>query len=314
MTRFSVVIPTYNRAHIIGQALDSVLAQSCQDFEVLVVDDGSTDNTRKILEPYSDRIRYFKQSNSGPAAARNRGITESQGEYIAFLDSDDRWYPDKLTQMDRAIGAHPDAGLFYSDFQSVDEQRNYLRIERCKHIVGDGYLQLLLYDFVGTSTVVVKRECFDACGLFYEQLFGPEDWDMWIRITREFSIIHVPAVLVEHTWQSRGSVLADPRALGAPRVVIERALEADPHISHCQRVQMEARLSYGEGVTYLRHGETRRALTCFSKSIRLAPLFFKSYVYWVLLKTATVDRLPDKVKLRLRILQNCSTRFQEVIE
>lgn len=302
MIKFSIIIPTYNRAHVIRAALDSVLSQSCQDFEILVIDDGSTDNTHEILGPYSDRLRYFKQPNSGPAAARNRGISESRGEYIAFLDSDDRWYPDKLAQVNQAIDVHPDVGLFYSDFRAVDNQRNHLRLERCKHIVGDGYLQLLLGDFIGTSTVIVKRECFDACGLFCKELIHIEDWDMWIRIAREFSIVHVPAVLVEHTWQSRGSMLANPKALGFPRVVIEQALKADPHISRRQRAQIEGRLCYGEGVAYLRHGEKQKALACFSENIRRVPLFFKNYVYWGIIKAGIVDLLPASVKLRLRIL------------
>ena len=301
MTRFSVIIPTYNRAHIIGEALDSVLAQSCQDFEILVVDDGSTDSTPEVLKPYSEQIRYFKQPNSGPAAARNQGITESRGEYIAFLDSDDHWYPDKLAQIDRAIGAHPGAGLFYSDLRVVDEQLDYKRELHSRHIVGDGYLQLLLGGFFGTSTVVVKRECFGVCGLFCEELFGTEDWDMWIRIARQFPIVHVPAVLVGYTFQSSGSVFASPRALGAERVVIERAIEADPHLSHRQRSQIEARLCYREGVAYLQHGKKAAAASCFSKTIRLAPLFFRTYIYWVLLKTGTVDLWPRTIKLRLGI-------------
>jgi glycosyltransferase involved in cell wall biosynthesis len=302
VTKFSVIIPTYNRAHVIDEALDSVLAQSYQDFEILVIDDGSADNTREVLCPYFDRIRYFKQANSGPAAARNRGITESQGEYVAFLDSDDRWYPDKLAQIDKVIDAHPDAGLFYSDYQLVDEQHSHLWIARSKHIMGDGYHQLLLGNFIGTSTVVVKRECFDVCGLFYRDLFSTQDWDMWIRIAREFSIVHVPAVLVEYTWQSRGAVTASPKALGNTSAVIERSLEADPHINRRQRIQIKARQHHRDGVTYLRHREKERALSYFSKSIQVAPLFYKSYVYWILLKTGAVDLLPRKIKLRLRIL------------
>jgi len=303
MPKFSIIIPTYNRAHIIGEALDSVLAQSCKDFEIIVVDDGSTDNTPEVLQPYLDRIRYLKKLNSGPAAARNRGITESHGEYIAFLDSDDRWYPNKLAQIERAIGAHPEAGLFYSDFRLVDEQRSYKREIHSRHIVGNGYHQLLLGGFFGTSTVVVKRECFDLCGLFYKDLYGPEDLDMWIRIAKQFPIVHLPIVLVEYSFQSSGSVFANSRLLDDQRVVIKRALEADPHLSHSQHMQIEARLSYREGVTYLQHGNNVIAKKCFSKSIKLAPFFFRSYVYWVLLITRVVDQLPRTIKLRLGILR-----------
>jgi glycosyltransferase involved in cell wall biosynthesis len=301
-TKFSIIIPTYNRSNVIGEALDSVSAQTFQNYEVIVVDDGSTDDTCEALKPYADRIRYFKQLNKGPAAARNRGVVESRGEYIAFLDSDDLWYFDKLAQVAEAVQDHPEAGLFYSDFRLVNKLHNHSRIQRCKHIVGNAYYQLLLFNFIGTSTVVVKRGCFDICGLFCEALFGPEDWDLWIRIARKFPIVHIPATLVEHVQQSCGSVSASPEALEASRRVIERALAANPRLGRRQRAQIEARLCYKEGVRYLQRGKREESLAHFSDAIRSNPLFLRSYFYWGLVKIDIVDYLPDQVKLRLRIL------------
>jgi glycosyltransferase involved in cell wall biosynthesis len=301
MTRFSVIIPTYNRAHIIGETLDSILCQSFRDFEIFVIDDGSTDDTSKVLERYSGRIRYLWQPNSGPIVARNRGIAESTGEYIAFLDSDDRWYPGKLEQINKAIRVHPKAGLFYSDFRMVDKQHKHLRTIHCRHIVGNGYFQLLLGDFIGMLTAVVRRECFDACGPLCEELCSTDDWDMWVRIARKFSIVHVPAVLAEYTWHSSGSVSSDSATMDK-RKVIDRALEADPNLSRSQHREIEARLSQLEGVRYIQQGNKEMALSCFSKSMRLSPFRFQSFVYWMLLKTGSIDWLPGNVKCRLWIM------------
>src|SRR3989304_595361 len=119
MPRVSVIIPTYNTAHYIAPAVESVLGQTYQDTEIIVVDDGSTDNTRTVLTPYMDRIQYIVQDNKGRSEARNRGIHQSQGEFIAFLDADDLWLPDKLSQQVAALDEHEQAVLAYGLAQTV---------------------------------------------------------------------------------------------------------------------------------------------------------------------------------------------------
>lgn len=304
MIKYSVVIPTYNRAEIIGKAIESVLAQTIQNYEIIVVDDGSTDNTCEVLNSLGVDIRYFRQTNQGPSEARNRGIIESRGQYVAFLDSDDLWYSNKLAKISEVIKEHPEAGLFYSDFSLTDKQGNKLRTERCKHIVGDGYHQLLLTNFIGTSTVVVKHECFDICGLFYEKLLARQDWDLWIRIAREFPIVHIPLNLVEHMKGSRGAVSANSTVMKSSRLVIERAVKADPRLSHSLLKKIEARLCYSEGVNYLQHEMKEKSLEKFKNTISLDPRFLKSYIYWGLVKADIIEYLPYSIKLYLRIFND----------
>lgn len=301
MTKYSVIMPTYNRARFIVRAIESVLSQTCQDFEIIVVDDGSTDDTEAVLRPYVDRIRYVRQSNQGSAAARNRGIRESHGQYIAFLDSDDWWYPDKLARMGDMIAAHAQAGLFYSDFRLVTPEGRFLRVQKCRHVVGEGYLPILLQVFILTSTVVCKRECFDVCGLFHEPLRRVQDWDMWIRIARRFPIVHVPLVLSEYTWEPFRDARASAEAVAAFKVVVDRALQADPALNPKDRRRILARLAYMQGVEHLRYGRKPEAFRCLRAGIVLDPLFCRGIVHLVVGATGLSAYLPRWMRVRLRI-------------
>jgi glycosyltransferase involved in cell wall biosynthesis len=301
MTRFSVIIPVYNRACVVARAVESVLSQTCQDFEIVVVNDGSTDDTEGVLQPYRDRIHYIRQSNRGSAAARNHGIQECRGQYIAFLDSDDRWYPEKLARIQEAILAHSDAGLLYSDYRSVTPKGRLVRVERCRHVVGNAYGGLLLHCFVLTSTVVCKRECFDTVGFFHEPLRRVQDWDMWIRIARKYSFVHVPALLTEYTWEPLNPARASRATIADRQSVIDRALRADPALGPKARRQVLARLAYGQGVEHLRYGRRRESLRCFWDCFVNAPLFGRSLIYLVIGLTGLARVLPYRIRARLRI-------------
>jgi glycosyltransferase involved in cell wall biosynthesis len=205
----SVVIPTYNRGQYIGEAIESVLAQTRPADEIIVVDDGSTDNTEHVLSKYSRYItKYIKQPNSGPAAARNRGVREASGEFIAFLDSDDIWVQNK-TEMEMewfAKNKHLDLVFCHiSNFQENDEKeileiRNP-RIE--KYLVDNAsdlkeiFNCLIGEKVIGTSSgVIVRRSCFDRVGPFDESLRIAEDLDWWLRAARTCRFGFVNAVLV----------------------------------------------------------------------------------------------------------------------
>lgn len=184
----SVIIPTYNRAHLIVEALESVFAQTYADFEVIVVDDGSTDDTEEILAPYRDRIRYIKQENAGVSAARNHGIFEAKGEYIAFLDSDDIWFPEKLEKQMRFFENHPNCSFLCSDFLrgtslSDNPQPQHSRFRSTSILrfedFGEG-------NYVTTPSVLAKKAVFYKAGLFDSSIRVSEDYDLWIRIAHDF--------------------------------------------------------------------------------------------------------------------------------
>jgi glycosyltransferase involved in cell wall biosynthesis len=301
MVQYSVVMPTYNRAGLVARAVDSVLAQTCRDFEVIVVDDGSTDDTEVVVRPYRDRIRYLRQSNRGSASARNLGILECRGRYVAFLDSDDLWHPEKLARTEEAIEAHPDAGLFYSDYRSRAADGRPVRVERCRPVVGNAYSEILLHYFALTSTVVCKRECFDVCGLFHEPLRRAQDWDMWIRIARRFSFVHIPAVLTEYTWEPFNGERASRSTIDDLQSVVDRALQADRDLGPGTRRRILGRLAYTQGVEHLRYGRRQEARACFRESFRSEPWFGRSILYWAVAAMGLAARLPERMRVRLRI-------------
>lgn len=196
MPKVSVIIPTYNRSQYLRNSIDSVLNQSYQDFELIVVDDGSTDDSKEVLSKFNGRIRYFYQENMGVSAARNKGIREAKGEYIAFLDSDDTWAPEKLEKQMLLFKNKPEVSLQYSFARYKDNDLNYDDI-RPRHVSKN--LQDFLYGdtVLPTPTVILRKYCLDKVGLFDEDLYGIEDYDLWLRIVREFNIDFISEVLAD---------------------------------------------------------------------------------------------------------------------
>jgi hypothetical protein len=198
MPAVSVIIPTYNTAHLISDAIDSVLAQTYRDLEIIVVDDGSTDNTAEVLADYQDRISYIYQENQERSAARNNGIGRAQGEYVAFLDADDYWAPDKLTKQIALLAQRPDLGLVYSQAQTFYGDRKWPRIlgtDFSKIEELNVFEGLLLGKSIPTLTVVVRTECLQTVGLFDERIIIGEDWDLWLRITLKYAVGYIPQIL-----------------------------------------------------------------------------------------------------------------------
>lgn len=184
---FSVVIPTYNRAKYIGRAIRSVLAQTCDDYEIIVVDDGSTDSTRRIVRSFGSQVRYIRQRNRGPSEARNAGIRAARGQYIAFLDSDDRFTPNKLAENKAYLEAHPECKFLYSWYYDVRGKRRILQKVKQYHDLEQFRYRLYRRSFtIRTSTVVVHRSCFDKVGLFHPGYRYSQDWDMWLRLAAHY--------------------------------------------------------------------------------------------------------------------------------
>ena len=300
---FSVVIPTYNRAATIGRAIESALSQTRPHFEIILVNDGSTDHTEEAIKPYRDRIRYISQDNRGSASARNRGILEGSGNYIAFLDSDDLWYPKKLERVEIAIREYPEAGLFYSDSNVIDGNGRLMWVHKCPHIIGSAYQKFLESDFVSTSAVVVRRNCFDGVGVFSESLTGCEDWDMWIRLSRQFSSIHIPEVLSAFSWRTSGARSTDPGPwLSGAETVVRHSLDADPNLTIQSKRRIWARLYYVQGKINLWCGDQSRGIKYLRRSIKTDPTVYKAYIYLAVLGNPWLkNRLPNRLRRMLKL-------------
>jgi glycosyltransferase involved in cell wall biosynthesis len=199
MDLVSVIIPAYNSAAYLGEAIRSVLAQTYPKIEILVVDDGSTDDTPRALEPFGERVRLFRQERAGPSAARNRGILNARGNFIAFLDADDVWRPDKLARQVEMMNRHPEVVLCYTDFsrgpdgQPTDESQ----LKHYEHPgLGDAFCALLRNNFLVTPAVVVRRDILATSGLFDPWLRGSEDLELWLRLAHLGKFACVDEVLV----------------------------------------------------------------------------------------------------------------------
>jgi glycosyltransferase involved in cell wall biosynthesis len=191
----SVIIPTYNRLWAIKDAVKSVHRQTYIDYELIVVDDGSTDGTGEWINKFASDAIYIWQENRGVSSARNSGIAVARGKYIAFLDSDDRWLPEKLTvQVEAMEGGDPVSHT--EEIWIRNGKRVNPRVKHKKHS-GNVFLKSLPLVIISPSSVMIKREIFDEVGLFDESLLAAEDYDMWLRITAIYSVhfVEVPLII-----------------------------------------------------------------------------------------------------------------------
>jgi glycosyltransferase involved in cell wall biosynthesis len=192
----SAAIITHNRAHYVEDAVRSVLEQTVDDLELIVVDDGSTDGTQDVLEPYLDRIRYVRQVNQGKAGARNAAVELAQGELVAFCDSDDLWCPDRLERELAAFAEHPEVGMVHGQVEFVDPTLRPLpdrtaanrAVFSAAHRNGASYASYAYDCRCMSSTILVRREVFDTVGP-YDPLLAIEDYDFYLRLLLDFDLL-----------------------------------------------------------------------------------------------------------------------------
>jgi glycosyltransferase involved in cell wall biosynthesis len=218
----SVVIPTYNSAQYLPETIGSILSQSWQDFEIIIVDDGSTDNTQEVVGAFnSSKIRYIEQENSGgPSRPRNMGVHHAQGKYISFFDSDDLMSRNKLAEAVAFLERYPDLGLLFANFEVCNERGDSFPgtfldgfqtfWDLPKKQVGEkwfiiesavAYESLFCQNFIGTSGTVIPKAVFLSVGGFDESIAGPEDRDMWLRISRCYALGYLD--VVGHRYRRR---------------------------------------------------------------------------------------------------------------
>jgi len=220
----SAIIPTYNRAQLVGRAVQSILNQTYQDFEITVVDDSSTDNTEVVVKSFNDeRIRYIRhRENRGLPAARNTGIRVAKGKYIGLLDDDDEWLPKKLEkQIDKFRRLSDNVGVVYSGFCYISENSGKTVSRVIPSLRGNVYVHLLERCILGSPTPLIRKNCFQKAGFFDETLPSSEDWDMWIRLSKHYDFDFVPDILAKHHVHA-GQMSADLNA----RIVARKKIVA----------------------------------------------------------------------------------------
>lgn len=228
--KVSVIVPAYNAETTIRETIDSVLHQTYDDFELLVIDDGSTDGTEEIVAGIGDvRVRCVSFANAGPSAARNRGLGYVSGEFVAFLDADDLWLPEKLASQVDALARNPEAALVFSWHDVIDNDGTFLKAGPHVDPESTAYENLIVWNFVDNgSTPMIRAEAFSQVGNFDETLRYGEDWDMWLRLAYHYRIICIPEVQVLYRVRP-GSASSNigPMVVGTLEV-LRRALDRLP--------------------------------------------------------------------------------------
>jgi glycosyltransferase involved in cell wall biosynthesis len=200
MPRISVIIPTYNRADLVGETIESVLRQTFDDFEIIIVDDGSTDATKEVVRRFDGSIKYLYQENHGRCYARNKGFEASSGDYVCFLDSDDVLNPRMIERQVSLLESKSDLGFVYSDYQFINRAGEILPKPEIysAHPLRRGkiFQFLICLDFIPSpSAVLARRGCINATGLFDPSLNNAEDWDWLLRMTSVYETDYVPEPL-----------------------------------------------------------------------------------------------------------------------
>lgn len=318
MPKISVIIPTYQSIQFIRETIESVLAQTYRNYEIIVVDGGSTDGTKELLNSYEDRINVIVQKGKGISNARNVGVRASNGEYIAFVDSDDLWLPKKLEiQMKFFNEKSFKVGLIYSDAFFFPEEKNLkfdsLANKRAFQIGkphrGRILKHLLMENFIPASTVLIRKLCFERVGLFDESLRLCEDIDMWMRIAESFEVDYQDVVLAKIRLRT-GSLTQDREQLFRSQMAHrKKILRRIPHIlrefdsKDMRRRQYRFYLLLG--TEQLLKCELKNAKQNFEEYIKLYP--YNIGAYFLLLLTYFPFSLSNKFRL-YKYLPKCLTQ------
>jgi glycosyltransferase involved in cell wall biosynthesis len=286
MPRVTVIIPTYNRAHLLLEALDSVVAQTFTDYEIIVADDGSTDMTADVVAQYGSSVRYVVSPHRGAAGAyaRNLGLQHARGDYVGFLDSDDRWLPQKLARQVALLEANPDCHWCYSDAVAFDHETNadlYRYSETHVMAQGDVLVPLFRGNFIASITPLFRRELFDKVGDFWPT---PKltDWDMMLRIAGQYHLLYLPEVTAQvRIHRQRVTDAAQGMAAYDAGVqVLQRALARNPQRLKPVYRNAHARLCLRSGLWSARQGDVATARILFARAVWLEP-GFRPIAYWL---------------------------------
>lgn len=298
----SVLIAAYNHGRYIREALQSVFTQTIKDFEIIIIDDGSLDNTRTIIENEikirSDfSIKFLFQENQGLSSTRNRAIKESKGDYIAFLDSDDVFYSQKIEKSFQYLDSHPEIAGVYSDITLIDQDGQFLRewLKYKKHF-GEGniYINLIYECFFIPGSVVFRREVFDKVGGFDPNIKSVEDIDMWLRICRSYKVGVIREPLLK--WRIHANNTSKDVVLALENIikVYEKQLK-DGRTNKTARTLFNQRLveKYADlGHHYQEKGRALEAIAQFRKSLQYG-FNFKTFL-WYLFLLITKGLMPNK--------------------
>jgi glycosyltransferase involved in cell wall biosynthesis len=272
----SIIIPSYNHAQYVGAAIQSVLDQTYDSVEIIVVDDGSTDNTRQVVGDFGEAVRYIWQENQGLSAARNTGICAARGELIGVLDADDLYEPEFVATLTAVVQTDPDAAAVYCAYQYVDADNAPLPQQASRTVPPDQLHEALLGgNFLVPLCLLVRKSAYEQAGVFDKNFQGCADWDMWLRLALKYKIVGIDRSLVRYRALPN-SMSSDPAYMLADRL---RVLQKHLPLEASQLSEQDTRRqkAYGHtyliaAVEYLQKRDTDRAYDCLRDMVRVGPL------------------------------------------
>jgi len=277
----SAIIPTYNRAQLLPRSVQSVLNQTLQNFEIIIVDDGSIDNTEEIVKEFQrkdKRIRYIKQErNKGAGAARNVGIKAARGEYIAFIDSDDEWLPEKLEKHIKVFKNAPsEVGVVYAGCWRIEnDKKMYIPQSWVTKKEGDIHQELMErgIGFIITNSLVVKKSAFKKVGLFDEGLPSLEEWELAIRLSRYYSFRYINEALSQSVMEPDSISISHHAAIKAYKLILERHYE-----EFKKNKRLLAKHLYAIGISLCHGNDLDQGRSYLFRAVRAYPLSIKYLV------------------------------------
>jgi glycosyltransferase involved in cell wall biosynthesis len=288
--KVSIIMPVYNGEKYVAEAVESTFAQTYQNYELILVNDGSTDTTPLKLEPYLDRVRYIcHPDRRGVCAAVNTGLKNASGELVAFFDSDDIWLPEKLEIQVDYLQSNDHVGLVHSDYQTFNDQGiiedSAAKCRKMNIPTGDIFKELFMRSFICANTVVARKECFDVVGGFDENLVTG-DYDLWLRIAKHFPVGYIRRVLCKYR-QHDFQVSRDPRLMGLCAIaIVNKMLKLYPDIIHeLGEEKIKRRLAgiYCDmAFSYFNQGDFVKLRQYLFEAIKLWPGNYRYYRYYAI--------------------------------
>ena len=274
MPKVSVIIPTHNRAEFLHSAITSVLNQTFQDFEIIIIDDASNDHSREVIANFNDariKVRH-NQVSKGAAGSRNIAIMNSNCEYIAFLDDDDEWLPEKLKiQACLLDNSPPEVGGVCTGYFTIEKSGRILST------VNPEMIDLSKGNPIATSSILLRRECFEKCGMFDESMLACSDYDMWIRMSKKFCFKIVKNTLMKYYINENGLTFNYEKKVRSLEILLRK------HENFFKKDYKGYSKQYFElGVFYCYNGELQKGRRAFSKSIRKNPFEIRSYFNFII--------------------------------
>jgi glycosyltransferase involved in cell wall biosynthesis len=266
--RVSIIVPAYNNADYTFETVESILAQTYTDYEVLVVDDGSTDHTCDVLRQFGNRIKYVYKENGGACSARNLGIEMSRGEFIACLDCDDLWLPEKLAHSIATFDENPEAAFVYTGCYLIDAEGKVVgQVRNLCEASEKSYSAVLGNSAIPAPTVVIRKSCLDKVGLFDECIFIPADWDLWLRLSREYPICYVDHVLSKYRLASNFTMKHISLSLDEHMYVLDKQFDGNTMFANRDKDHYRQQVLYMHAMMYRKNGDADNARRLLGRAL-----------------------------------------------